>query len=225
MPVVGSYNQAKVVKGPGQVYLVAYPSGGYTGGTDALKVTNVKSQFFTDSATDADRVLIPTAYSEIDANGINPKLKQAKIEFGSQYGKYKVANGPSEFTCTWSYKDIDANKIIDAFSAVAGDTFTTTAAAGVAGRKSVLLGRQSVPLFCAALIHYPSQTTSAGSVVEWQNIYVPYCTITPEWDIKIASNGVATVKMELVAIPDMSLQGTQAYPPIAIWDDVTSAGL
>jgi len=225
MAVLGTLNQSKRISGPGQVYLVAYPTGGYTGGTDALKVTALKALFFSDSATDACRVLIPSIYSDIDASGIEVKLKQGSVEFDPNAGsKYKTSNAPSEVTVTWAYKDLDANKIIDAFSAVAGDTFTTAAAAGVAGRKTVILGRQSAPLYCAILIRYPSEIVSAGGVAEFRNIYIPYATVTPDWTIKIDKKSVSVCKVAATGICDWSLVGTAAMPPVALADDVTTAG-
>jgi len=226
MAVVGTLNQSKKIVGPAQVYLVAYPTGGYTGASDAVRVTNVKSLFYSDAATDADRVLIPSIYSDIDAAGIEVKVKQDKVEYDPNMGgKYKVANSVSEVSVTWAYKDLDANKIIDAFSALTGDTFTTTAATGVAGRKTVMLGRQSVPLYVAMLIRYPSEIVSAGAVQEYRNIYIPYATITPDWTLKIDKKSAATVKMTAEAICDMTLIGSGPMPPVALTDDVTAAGL
>ena len=196
---------------------------GYYGGTDALRVTNVKQQFYSDAATDADRLIIPSAYSEIDATGIEVRIHQNSVDYDPNMGgKYKVQNAPSECTVTWSYKDVDANKIIDAFSALTGDTFTTVASTGVAGRKTVVLGRQSAPLLCALLVRYPSEFTSAGSVAEYRNIYIPYATVTPDWTIKIDKKSAATVKMVANAICDYTLQGTQAMPPIALTDDTNT---
>jgi len=226
MAVLGTLNQSKRIVGPAQVYLAAYPAGGYVGGSDALKVTALKALFFSDSATDADRVLIPSAYSDIDATGIEIKIKQNAVEFDPNIGsKYKVANAPSEATITWSYKDIDANKLIDAFSAVAGDTFTTTAATGVAGRKTIILGRQSTPLFVAILIRYPSEIISAGGVPEYRNVYIPYATLTPDLTLKIDKKNASVLKVVATAICDMSLIGSNPMPPIALTDDVTGAGL
>jgi hypothetical protein len=225
MGVLGVLNQSRVIAGPAQVYLVAYPVAGYTGGTDALKVTNLKSLFFSDSATDACRVLIPSAYSELDATGIDLKFKQAPIKFSPNMGgDYKAANGPSELSISWAFKDVDANKIIDAFSAVAGDTFTTVAAAGVAGRKTVMIGRQGVPLKLAMLIRYPSTIISAAGVAEFENIYVPMANMEPTWDVKLDHKNVAVVKITATAVTDMSLLGSQPMPPIALWDQVTAPG-
>ena len=199
---------------------------GYQGGTDALRITALKSLFFADAATDADRVLIPSAYSDIDATGIEVKMKQNMIEYDPNMGvKYKLGNAPSEASITWNYKDADANKIIDAFSAITGDTVTTVAAANIAGRKTVLLGRQSTPLYVAILIRYPSEIMSAGGTPEFRNIYIPFASITPDWTIKIDKKSGAVCKVVANAICDMSLQGTQAMPPIAMADDVTASGL
>lgn len=225
MGVLGSLNQSRVIAGPAQVYLINYPAAGYTGGTDALKVTNLKSLFFSDSATDACRVLIPSVYADLDATGIELKFKQAPIKFSPNMGgDYKAANGPSELTVSWAFKDVDANKILDAFSAIAGDAFTTVAAAGVAGRKTIMIGRQGVPLKVAMLIRYPSTIQSASAVQEFENIYVPMANMEPNWDVKLDRKNVAVVKMTANAITDMSLIGTQAMPPIALWDQVTAPG-
>lgn len=225
MAVLGVLNQSRVIAGPAQVYLVAYPVAGYTGGTDALKVTNLKSLFYSDSTTDACRVLIPSVYSELDASGIELKFKQAPIKFSPNMGgDYKAANGPSELTVSWAFKDVDANKIIDAFSAIAGDTFTTVAAVGVGARKTVMIGRQGVPLKLAMLIRYPSVIQSAGGVQEYENIYVPMVNMEPAWDVKLDRKNVAVVKVTASAITDMSLIGAQAMPPIALWDQVTAPG-
>lgn len=225
MAVLGVLNQSRVISGPAQVYLVAYPAAGYIGATDALRVTSLKSLFFSDSASDADRILIPSAYSELDASGIELKFKQTPIKFSPNMGgDYKAANGPSELTITWAFKDVDANKIIDAFSAVAGDAFTTVSALGVAGRKTVMIGRQGIPLKLAMLIRYPSTTISAGGVAEFENIYVPMANMDPTWDVKLDKKSVAVVKITATAVTDMSLIGTQAMPPIALWDNVTAPG-
>jgi hypothetical protein len=226
MAVLGVLNQSKKIFGPGQVYLVARPAGGYTGGTDALRIADVKSLFYSDSATDACRTLIPSPYSDITATGIDVKLKQNPIEFDPNMGgKYKAGNGPSEVTVTWTYKDMDANKIMDAFSAVTGDTLTTVAATGVAGRKSVLIGRQGAPLEVAICVRFPVNTVSAGGVQEFQNIFVPYATITPEWELKVDKKELVTCKLTATGICDMSLIGTAAMPPICLTDDVTNPGL
>ena len=155
----------------------------------------------------------------VDASGIELKFKQNPIEFeGNAGGKYKAMNGPSELQVSWAFKDIDANKIIDAFSAVAGDVFSTTAGTGIAGRKTVMVGRQGAPLKVAILVRYPS--VIAG---EFEHIYVPCATMDPAWDIKLDKKSVAVAKVTASAITDMSLMGTQAMPPIALWDQVTVA--
>ena len=225
MAVLGVLNQSRVIAGPAQVYLVAYPAAGYVGATDAIKVTALKALFFSDSATDACRVLIPSAYAELDATGVELKFKQDPIKFSPNLGgDYKAANGPSELTISWAFKDVDANKIIDAFSAVAGDAFTTVAGIGIAGRKTVMIGRQGVPLKLAMLIRYPSTIISAAGVVEFENIYVPMANMDPTWDVKLDRKSVAVVKITATAITDMSLLGTQTMPPIALWDSVTAPG-
>jgi hypothetical protein len=226
MAVLSSLNQSKKIAGVAQVYLVARPTGGYTGGTDALRVTNLKSQFFTDAATDACRVLIPSIQFDLDASGVEIKLKQNSIEFDPNAGsKYKAMNAPSEATVSWTFKDMDAGKIMDAFSCVAGDQFTTAAATGVAGRKTVMIGRQGSPLEVAILVRYPAGTVSAGGVAEFQNIYIPYATMTPDWDIKLDKKNLAVCKLSATAICDMSLIGSAAMPPVALIDDVTAAGI
>ena len=225
MAVLGVLNQSRVIAGPAQVYLAAYPVGGYVGATDAIKVTALKALFFSDSATDACRVLIPTAYSELDASGVNLKFKQPPIKFSPNLGgDYKAANGPSELTVEWTFKDVDANKIIDAFSAVAGDAFTTVAGIGIGGRKTVMIGRQGIPLKLAMLIRYPSTIISAAGVVEFENIYVPMVNMEPNWDVKLDRKNVAVVKVLATAITDLSLMGSQPLPPIALWDSVTAPG-
>jgi len=199
---------------------------GYQGGTDALRITALKSLFYADAATDADRVLIPSIYSDIDATGIEVKIKQNMSEYDSNiYGKMKLVNTPSEGSISWSYKDLDANKLIDAFSAISADTVTTVAATGIANRKSILLGRQSTPLYCALLIRYPSEIMSAGGTSEFRNIYFPFVSITPDASLKIDKKSAAVLKVTANAICDMSLIGSQALPPIALTDDVQSAGL
>lgn len=225
MAVLGSVNQLKKMVGPAQVYLVAYPSAGYTGGTDALRITNVYSQFFSDSGTGALRILIPSAYSDIEANGIDIDLAQSEISYDPNMGsKYKLGNGPSSCTIKWKYKDIEANKILDAFSCLTGDMSTTTAAVGVAGRKSILVGRQSAPLLVAVLVRYPTATTSAGSILEFQNIILPMATMTPQWKLKVDKKSAATAEVTVTGICDMTLIGTQAMPPVALVDDITAAG-
>ena len=220
MAVLGSVNQSRVVSGPAQVYLAAYPSSGYTGTTDAQKVTSLKALFYSDSATDACKVLIPSAYSDLEASGVELKFKQADISYDPNLGgKYKAASGPAELAVTWSFKDIDANKIIDAFSALAGDTFTTTAGVGIAGRKTVMLGRQGAPLKVAILVRYPSSSIAG----EFENIYVPMATLDPSWDIKLDKKSVAVCKLTANAINDMSLIGSQSMPPVALWDQVLPA--
>lgn len=220
MAVLGTLNQSKKIAGPGQVYIVAHPSAGYTGATDTLRMASVKALFFSDSATDACRVLIPSAYSDISAVGIEVKLKTAPIEFDPNAGgKYKAANGPTECSVTWDFKDADANKILDAFSAVAGDLVTTASGTGIAGRKTVFIGRQGAPLEVAILVRYPSEF--AG---EFRNIFIPYATMNPEWDLKIDKKSIAIVKCVATAINDWTLLGTNAMPPVALIDDVIAAG-
>ena len=225
MAVVGTLNQSKKIAGPAQVYMVMRPSGGYTGADDTAKMKTLKALFFSDSATDACRVLTASVYSDLEASGVEVKLKQSAIEFDPNMGsKYKAMNAPSECTVTWTYKDLDANKLIDAFAALAGDTITTTAGVGIAGRKTVYVGRQGAPLEVAILVRYPSVITSAGSVAEYQHIFVPYATITPDWDIKLDKKNLAVVKCSATAVADMSLIGSQPMPPIALVDDITAAG-
>lgn len=225
MAVVGTLNQSKKIAGPAQVYMVARPSGGYTGADDTAKMKTLKALFFSDSATDACRVLTASVYSDLDASGIEVKLKQNAIEFDPNMGsKYKAMNAPSECSVTWSYKDMDANKIIDAFAALAGDTITTAAGTGVAGRKTIYVGRQGAPLEVAILVRYPSVYTSVGNVAEYQHIFIPYATVTPDWDIKLDKKNLAVVKMVATAVADMSLIGSQVMPPIALVDDITAAG-
>lgn len=220
MSVLGTLNQSRTFSGPATVYLAAYPSAGYTGASDAAKVTALKALFFSDSATDACKTLIPSAYCELDASGVDLKFKQNPIEFDPNVGgKYKAANGPTELAVSWAFKDVDANKIIDAFSAIAGDTFTTSASTGVAGRKTVMIGRQGAPLKVAILIRVPSNAFPG----EFEHIYVPMATLAPDWEIKLDKKSVAVCKLTANAINDMSLQGSQAIPPVALWDQVTAA--
>lgn len=226
MAVLGVLNQSKKIAGPAQVYMVPRPSAGYTGADDTAKMKNVCSQFFSDSSTMALRTLTPSVYADLDASGIDIKVKQNAIEFDPNMGsKYKAMNAPAELSVTWSFKDLDANKIMDAWSAVSGDTITTTAATGIAGRKTVYVGRQGAPLEVAILVRYPTSTVSAGGVAEFQNIFIPYATVTPDWELKFDKKNLVVCKLTATAIADMSLIGSQAMPPIALMDDVTSAGL
>lgn len=222
--VLGSVAQAKRLTGPAQVYLAAYPEGGYTGATDEDRIKAVKALFFTDAASDACRVLKVSPYSDLDATGVECKVKQDSIEFDPNLGaKYKLANGPIEASFTWSFKDLDANKLIDMFSAVADDTFTTEAGPTIAGRKTVILGRNSQPLFVAVLLRYPSEKQSPGGVQEFRNVYLPFASITPDWTLKIDKKSAAVCKVTATAIGDMSLIGGGAYPPSILMDDVTDA--
>ena len=186
MAVMGTLNQSKKIAGPAQVYMVLRTAGGYTGADDTARMKSLKSLFFSDSATDACRVLTASVYSDLEASGIEIKLKQNSIEFDPNMGsKYKAMNAPSECSITWSYKDLDYNKILDAFSGIAGDAISTTASVGVAGRKTVYVGRQGAPIEVAILVRYPSVINSAGGVVEYQHIFIPYATVNPDWDIKL----------------------------------------
>ena len=226
MAVLSTLNQSKKIAGVAQVYMVAYPTAGYTGGTDTLRMANLKSQFFTDSATDACRVLIPSVQFDLDATGVELKVKQTPIEYDPNAGsKYKAMNGPSEATVSWTFKDMDSNKIMDFFSGVSADLITTAAATGIAGRKTVYVGRQGSALTVAILIRYPANVTSAGGVVEYQNIFIPQATVTPDWTLKLDKKSLATCKVSATAICDWSLVGSAPIPPVALIDEVTSAGL
>lgn len=221
MAVLGTIKQSKRISGPAQVYLVAHPAAGYTGVDDTARMKTLKALFFSDSATDACRVVTASVYSDIAAAGVDVKIKQTPIDFDPNAGsKYKAANGPSECTVTWSYKDADANKIMDAFSAVAGDLITTVAGISIAGRKTVYLGRQGTALEVAIMIRYPSEISG-----EFGHIFVPYATISPDWEVKLDKKNVATVKCVATGICDWSLIGSNAIPPIALMDDVTAVAL
>jgi hypothetical protein len=87
-----------------------------------------------------------------------------------------------------------------------------------------LIGRQSAPLLVAALVRYPTSTTSAGGVLEFQNIILPMATMTPQWKLKVDKKSAATADVTLTGICDMTLIGTQAIPPVALVDDVITAG-
>jgi hypothetical protein len=219
MAVLGSLASSKKISGVAQVYLAAHPSGGYTGADDTAKMKTLKALFFSDSATDACKVVTASIYSDIDASGVDVKIKQAPIEYDPNAGsKYKAANGPSECTVTWSFKDLDANKLVDAFSAVAGDIITTTAGSGIAGRKTVYVGRQGTALEVAIMIRFPSEY--AG---EFRHIFIPYATMSPDWEIKLDKKSLAVVKCVATAICDWSLLGSNAIPPVALIDEVTAA--
>jgi hypothetical protein len=216
--------QSKRIVGPAQVYLVTYPTGGYTGGSDALKLTALKALFFSDSATDACRLVTPSAYSDMDASGVQIKLKQGSVEFDSNLaGKYKLSSGPTEGSVTFQFKDLDSLHMIDAFSALTGDIFTTAAGASIAGRKTVRLGSQTNPLFVAAMIRYTSELNVVGGTApEYNYILCPYCSMSPDLDIKIDKKSAATAKIQLELICDYSLQGTAPIPPIAYISEVTA---
>jgi hypothetical protein len=224
MSVVGTLNQSFKIVGPAQVYLVAYPSGGYTGASDALKVTNLKSQFFSDAATDADRVLIPSPWADLDATGVDIEMKSTPIQFDPNNGsKYTMAYGPASCTVSFTFHDADANHMIDSFSALSSDTFTTSAGASIAGRKTVILGRQSAPLQVAMLIRYPSGIISPTGVNEYANIYIPNATLNPDFKLKIDKKSAVTCSVKAEVINEQTLQGTMPLAPFCLTDQVTAA--
>lgn len=225
MSVLGTLNQSKFIKGPAQVLIVAYPTGGYTGASDAAKVTQLKGLFYSDATTDACRVLTASPYSNISAKGVEVELKQAAQEYDPNMGgKYKVGNQPSEGSVSWEFADIDANKLMDVFSALTADVFTTVAGSGVAGRKTVMLGRQNAPLYVALCVRFADGTVSPTGVSEFRNIYVPFGVIEGS-DVKLTidKKGPSVLKIKVTAICDMTLQGSQAMPPVMLTDDITGA--
>ncbi len=224
MALLGVLAQSKKIVGPAQVFLVLYPSGGYTGASDALKVTNLKSLFFSDSATDACRVLIPSQWADLDATGVEIKMKSNPVEFDPNNGsKYTMAYGPAECDVSWTFHDADANHFIDMWSALTGDTFTTAPGASIGGRTSVLLGRQSVPIQVAIMIRYPIGIISPGGVSEYGYIILPNCTINPELQLKVDKKAAATCKVNPKVINEQTLQGSQPVAPFALISEVTAA--
>jgi hypothetical protein len=197
---------------------------GYQGGTDALKITALKSLFFSDAATDADRVLIPNAWADLDATGVEINMKSNPVEFDPNNGsKYTMAYGPAACDVSWTFHDVDANHMIDMWSALSGDTFTTAPGASIGGRTTVLLGRQSAPLQVAIMIRYPSGVISPGGVNEYDYIIVPNATINPELKLKVDKKNAATAKVNPHAINEQSLQGTQPLAPFALISQNTAA--
>ena len=222
---LGSINQSKKIQGPANVFLVPYPVGGYTGATDALRMTNILSQFFSDSATGACRALVPSVYSEIDAKGVEVTLKQAKLEFDSQNGKYPTGNAPTEASVSWSFKDIDAAKLCDIFSAITGDTISTAAAAGVAGRKIIFGGRQSTCNTFALMVRYVSEIATPQGGSEYRHFFLPFAAIQADVKLVIDKKGPSVIKVTAMGIPDYSLQGGQPWPPTFLTDDVIAAAI
>lgn len=222
--VLGVLNQSIKIVGPAQVYLVPYPVGGYTGASDALKVTALKALFFSDSATDACRVVTPSAWADLDATGVEVKMKSAPIEYDPNNGsKYTMAYGPAGCDASWTFHDADANHMIDMWSALSGDTFTTAPGASIGGRTSVLLGRQSVPLQVAIMIRYAANIISPTGVNEYNYILIPNATINPDLQVKIDKKNAASCKVNPHAINEASLQGTQPMAPFALISQVTAA--
>jgi hypothetical protein len=204
---------------------------GYWGASDAARVTALKSLFYADATTDADRVLIPNAWAALEAGtGVSIDIKSSPIEYDDNLlGKVTRAYGVLSGTIEAKFRDIDANHMIDLWSCNSvSDTFTTAAGASIAGRKTVMVGRQSQPLVVAMLVRVPSQTLSPvlnPSIQEFQNIYFPYVTLNPEMKLDIVRNKVATASIKAMPVPDASLQGSAALPPLYLSDQVTGGAL
>lgn len=220
MAVLGALNQSKVVAGPATVHLAAYPTGGYTGASEALKITALKTLFF--AGGDSSTTPTPSVYADLDASGVEVKIKTDEVKFSPNAGgDYKAANGPTTATVTFTYKDMDASHIMDAFSCVSGDLTTVAAASGVAGKKTVVIGRAGTPLKVAILIRYPSSIVAGA----FDHIYVPMATISPDWTLKLDKKNVSVCKLQADSINDWSLVGSFALPPAVLVEEVTAAAL
>jgi len=180
--------------GTGQLYLVAAPSADPGAGTLSSTSEGYYGLFYT---TPADKKTLKGGvlpYCSLTADGVAQKITPSVVEFDHNNGpKTKKLAGIEEASVEFSFFDVDANHLKDAFGLAAGDLLAIAAGAGVAGRKIAAIGANVNYTNVAALYRMPSVQVPG----EFDHFLWPLANITPELDVKMNKKDAYTVKMTL----------------------------
>jgi len=213
--------------GKSQFYLVAYPTGGYTGANLAAKITNLYTQFYTDGTAR----YAPTASQYLNAlsDGFNFKLKMNTIEVDLN-NESKRPSFIQDFSGTVeaTFQDVDVNHLKDILSAASGDVISTAAATGIAGRDTLTMGNQILLTKYALMVRTPSGnsiTRTGGSGYEFDHFIFPKVVVDMDADFKLSKKEVVSAKVKFTTLYDQTLVDLAGNAIMGFKDTVKAVAL
>jgi len=212
--VATSINDTFEVPGAGvQAFLFGYPSGGYTGGTLALKLANIMTNIYTDGTKLTP--LTASQWAAFDSNGLQVAAKGVAIEVEKLTGpKHPIGFACFEADITGTFIDVDQAHMRDITSATTGEELTVAAGTGQYGYKSTLVGSQKNIRQFGMILRVPSVVVTTGTVVAYDHYVFPKVVCVPELDIKFSKKDPLSAKVKFTALTDSTIVSPDSAQPV-----------
>jgi len=208
--------------GKGNLYLAAAPTTDPGGSTTILAtITGYYAKFYADGTTRKTLTGGVLPWANLDSSGLNVKIKQNTVEVDPNNGsKHPIGIIDTEMSGEITFLDCDPAHLADAFSCTAAELQAFAAASGKAGRKTVLLGGQSILLKYTALYRMPSLITG-----EYDHWLFPRIVISPDIDLKLSKKDAISCKLRFTAQPDIYALNADGFGEMAFADVADAVAL
>lgn len=204
-----------------ELFLAEYPVAGYTGATLTDKIENVYELFYSDGTARKALKAGTYVWGNINEGGVALKFKGNTVENDTMLGsKHPVGYSSFSAELEGSINDVDANHMKDIISALSGSVLTTTAATGIAGRTTIMIGGQQALKKYALLL----RSVNPSITGEFDNYLFPRVVMDLDSDLKFEKGKVLELKFKITALYDQTfLDPDTGLPAIGFMDTVTAA--
>jgi hypothetical protein len=187
-----------------------------------LRLAEYYKYFYADAAARKALKAGVVPYAAIDTDGVTSKVKANPIEVDPNSGsKHTIGFSDFESSIEFPILDSDAAHFADLFGARAEDKVSTAAAAGVAGRLSVLFGAQKMPTKVVALLRMPSVLVPG----EYDNKIFFRAAMTLDAEEKFQKKNATNVKVSLSCQNDVFMVDSDGTGHIGAVDNALVAAL
>lgn len=187
-----------------------------------LRLAEYYKYFYADAAARKALKAGVVPYANIDSDGVTVKIKANPIETDPQnMSKHTIGIADFETSIEFPILDGDAAHWADLTGARAEDKVSTAAAAGVAGRLSVLFGATKTPLRVVALLRMPSVLVPG----EYDNKIFFRSVMTLDSDEKYQKKSAVNTKVLLSCQNDVFMVDSDGTGHIGAVDNALVAAL
>jgi len=213
--MVAIMNQDFEIPGYCEVYLAAYPTGGYTGATLDLKIKNAYELFYTDGEA-RNSIKLTGQWANLDANGMSIKLKAGVVETDPQGGsKHPIAFQNLDADLEGIFYDCDVQHMADILSATSGEIITTASGVGKAGRKTLLVGSQKLLKKYAVMVRTVSLIEG-----EYDHWLFPRVVFSVDTDFKFSKKDPQACKFKITGLYDQTFLSPDNNSAVMAFKDV-----
>lgn len=205
--------------GVGQLYIIDYPTSGYTGANYAAVKDAIIAAFLTADTGALKGGLIP--YAVLDANGLEMKLGEEVVKFDPNVGVERILattafSAEAEFT----FLDSDVAHFQDMYSSTASQIKTQVAATGKVGYTATGFGGTSVKKKYSLAYLTPNPIQGLDALI------LPRVKFNIDTDLKLNKKSPQIMKVKVFTEPEpMLINPDTLLPDLFIKYQVNAAAL